>query len=177
MSEHCFCMQTYWWALEGGQSEWGFEFGFWCNFLLVWVWWDLELLLEHCFMQDPFQYSLFMKSQNVGWQWAACFKEGVWYFLACVLISYFLSFAILFEQLIMQMPFFVSDGVQLIIGAANFWEGVFLAYRFFSLVGVIEIFYSYLSNVFRMQTCPHIRLYVVCKFSEGEWAAYERGFP
>lgn len=37
MSEHCFCMQTYWRGLEGGQSEWGFEFGFGCNFLLVWV--------------------------------------------------------------------------------------------------------------------------------------------
>ena len=28
---------------------------------------------------------------------------------------------------------------------------------------------------FSMQTRPDISLYVVCKFSEGEWAASERG--
>ncbi|KAM2159379.1 hypothetical protein PS2_042350 [Malus domestica] len=136
MSEHCFCMQTYWRGLEGGQSEWGFEF-------------DLDLLLEQCFMQDLFQNDLFMKSQSVGWQRAACFKEGTPF---CVGWS---------------PTHYRRAGEQ-----PTFERGSFFGLRFFfpSFVGVIEIIYSYLSN-----TRPHIRVYVVCKCSGGEWTAYERG--
>ena len=82
----------------------------------------------------------------------------------------------------MQTPFFVGWSPTHYRRAGEqptFERGSFFGLRFFfpSFVGVIEIIYSYLSNVFCMQTRPHIRLYVVCKFSGGEWAAYERGFP
>lgn len=175
------CRHIGWRALEGGQSEWGFEFGFGCNFLLVWVfdeiwnyYWNNVLCRTHS--KIVCLWSLRVLDDNG----LPVLKRGL-IFLSLCLDLLFLEFCGFVWAINYADAFFVSDGVQPIIGEqptferGSFWLTVLF---FFPLLLAWERYFIVIwAMFFCMQTRPHIRLYVVCKFSEGEWAAYERGFP